>query len=80
MRIFFKKLLSNRYISRGRAVVARQAHNLEAGGPNPSPATVLSDILTNPGRTIADLGNVQCGLGLKVIVSIATMMVSITKI
>ena len=35
----FLKLLSNRYISRGRAVVARQAHNLEAGGPNPSPAT-----------------------------------------
>ena len=36
---FFKKLLSNRHISRGRAVLARQAHNLEAGGPNPSPAT-----------------------------------------
>lgn len=26
---------------RGRAVVARQAHNLEVGGSNPSPATKL---------------------------------------
>ena len=30
--MFLKKLW-------GRAVVARQAHNLEAGGSNPSPAT-----------------------------------------
>jgi hypothetical protein len=30
----------------------------------------LSDFLSTPGRTIADLGNVQCGSGLKVIVSI----------
>ena len=35
----FLKLFSNRYISRGRAEVARQAHNLEAVGSNPSPAT-----------------------------------------
>lgn len=31
---------------------------------------VLSDFLSYPGRTIADLDNVQCGSGLKVIVSI----------
>ena len=36
---FFKKLLSNRYIWRGRAVVACQPHKLKVGGPNPSPVT-----------------------------------------
>ncbi len=30
-------------ISRGGAVVARQAHNLEAGGSNPSPATMKTN-------------------------------------
>ncbi|MEN9405630.1 MAG: hypothetical protein RLY47_589 [Candidatus Parcubacteria bacterium] len=28
-------------ISRGRAVVARQAHNLEVAGANPAPATSM---------------------------------------
>ena len=30
-------------ISRDRAVVAREAHNLEVGGSNPSPATKLKN-------------------------------------
>ena len=28
-------------LTRGRAMAARQAHNLEVGGSNPSPATIL---------------------------------------
>ena len=32
-------------ILRGRAVVARKAHNLEVGGSNPSPATKLCFVI-----------------------------------
>ena len=35
------------FIVRGRAVVARQAHNLEVGGSNPSPATKLNSLLSS---------------------------------
>ena len=35
-------LLQRIFLSRGRAAAAREAHNLEDGGSNPSPATILN--------------------------------------
>ena len=36
----------------GRAAVARQAHNLEVGGSNPSPATIAPELDITPVKIV----------------------------
>ena len=39
---FYNLFIIYNKMQRGRAVAARQAHNLEAGGSNPPPATKIN--------------------------------------
>ena len=38
--MFYDKVATSKQVMRGRAVVARQAHNLKVVGSNPTPAIV----------------------------------------